>query len=117
VRFKLDENIPEEAKDIFNNRFDVHSVQQEGLTGAEDDLLWKACQSEQRFLITQDLDFPDITSFLPGTHAGILLLRLKNPSRKALVAKLARILDEQAFEGWARCFVAATDSKIRISRP
>ncbi len=41
-------------------------------------------QTEERFLITQDLDFSDMRRYGPGTHAGLLLVRIGQPGRQVL---------------------------------
>lgn len=78
MKIKLDENIPSDLK----MAGDVDTVEQEGLAGRDDATVWRAAQSEGRFLVTQDLDFSDLRRFQLGTHCGILLLRLSNPSRQ-----------------------------------
>ena len=55
---------------------DVDSVRAEQLTGRADPDVWGAAQAAQRVLITQDLDFSDMRRYTPGTHAGLLLVRL-----------------------------------------
>jgi predicted nuclease of predicted toxin-antitoxin system len=42
----------------------------EGLAGHSDPDVWRATQTAERFLITQDLDFSDLRAFAPGTHHG-----------------------------------------------
>jgi len=59
------------------------------LAGRNDDEVWEAAQAANRFLITQDLDFSDVRRFTPGTHAGLLLVRLAHPGRNALVVRVA----------------------------
>lgn len=94
MRIKLDENIPVTARHVLENVFsDIHSVFDENLSGVDDGMLWDMCQQEQRFLITQDLDFSDTRKFSPGTHCGILLLRLKNPSATAIKALLKELVN------------------------
>ncbi len=48
-------------------------------------IVGSAAQRDGRFLITQDLDFSDARRFAPGTHYGILLMRLRSPGRLELV--------------------------------
>jgi len=112
VRIKLDENIPTGVKDLLPSH-DVHSVFDEGLAGSEDLVLWEVAQAEGRFLITQDLDFSDLRRFLPGSHAGILLIRLKSPSLEFLMTRIKEVIP-QTLEDWKGCFVVATESKIRV---
>jgi hypothetical protein len=82
-----------------------------------DDELWQAAQREGRLLITQDLDFSDIRAFAPGKHHGLLLIRLRLPSRQALIARLIDIFRRENVSSWMRCFVVVTDRKIRVRRP
>jgi len=89
MRIKLDENLPMALVGTLSAMgHEVHSVRDEGLTGKSDTEVWIAAQSETRFLVTQDLDFSDTRQFVPGTHHGILLVRLRNPSRSDLLEKV-----------------------------
>jgi predicted nuclease of predicted toxin-antitoxin system len=115
---KLDENMPERLALLLREHgHDVETVHDEGLTGSDDPTVWGAAQAEQRFFITQDLDFSDVRAFAPGTHAGLLLVRLHIPSRSALAGRIATIINSEAVENWKRCFVVATDRKLRVLRP
>lgn len=118
MRIKLDENLPVSLIEILTQLgHDVDSVQQEGLQGAPDPDVWAGAQEAKRFLVTQDLDFSDVREFAPGTHFGILLVRLANPSRRALGTYIESLFRAEGVERWARCFVVATDTKIRVRWP
>lgn len=117
MKIKLDKNIPVGEPIPAWGKLDVDTVADEGLAGADDVTVFEAAQREGRFLITQDLDFSDVRRFTPGTHAGLLLLRLRDPSRRALQERLEVIFRYEDIESWSGCFVVATDSKIRIRRP
>ncbi len=73
-------------------------------------------QREGRTLITQDLDFSDSRRFTPGTHCGVVLVRLHSPSRLRLVERLEEVFQAEAVSEWAGCFVVVTDQKIRVRR-
>ncbi len=116
MKIKLDENLPARLKNalaMFGHETDT--VNDEGLTGRPDQDVWQAAQTEARFLITQDMDFSDTRKFAPGTHAGLLLVRLREPSAKMLLDKVSAVVAE--FEKWRDCFVVLTDHKLRIRRP
>lgn len=118
MKIKLDENLPLRLVSLLTELgHDVHTPRDEGLTGAEDARIWESAQAEKRFLITQDLDFSDVRRFEPGTHAGILLVRLQEPSRKALIERVEALFRQEAVQGWVGCFVVATERKVRIRRP
>jgi predicted nuclease of predicted toxin-antitoxin system len=61
MRIKLDENLPASLAIVLTNlHHDVHTVADENLSGRSDHEIWEAAQQDQRFLITQDLDFSDL---------------------------------------------------------
>jgi len=118
MRTKLDENVPSTLVDeLAVLGHDVDSVKQEGLKGFDDDKIWEAAQLSGRFLITQDLDFSDIRKFKPGTHHGLLLIRFHNPGRRVLKERITRLFESEDTNSCKKCFIVATDSKIRIRRP
>jgi predicted nuclease of predicted toxin-antitoxin system len=118
MRIKLDENLPTSLVEaLVQLGHDADSVQQEGLQGSPDPDVWAAAQAAKRFLVTQDLDFSDLRQFAPGTHYGLLLVRLANPSRRALKTYIEVLFQAEDVERWARCFVVATDTKIRVRQP
>jgi len=118
MKIKLDENLPLRlAASLHNLGHDVHTVHGERLMGHADWEIWKAAQKESRFLITQDLDFSDLRRFAPGSHYGILLIRLHSPNRRNLAERIAELFQKENVGEWARCFVVATELKIRILRP
>ena len=118
MRIKLDENLPVTLAPLLSVlEHDVDTVPEEQLQGRRDPVIWQAAQTAERFLITQDMDFSDIRQFRPGTHRGILLLRLRTPGRTALTARLVSIFQTEDVESWSHCFVVATERKIRVVRP
>lgn len=74
-------------------------------------------QKESRFLITQDMDFSDLRKFVPGSHHGILLVRLHSPNRKNLIGRVIELFQKESVAEWAGCFVVATELNIRVQKP
>jgi predicted nuclease of predicted toxin-antitoxin system len=117
MRVKLDENLPAVLTDVFAAfGHEADTAPQEGLTGRPDDEIWNAAMSSERFLCTQDLDFSDARKFVPGTHPGLLIIRLGNPSRRALLERIRQILQTEDVESWKGALVIATESRIRVRR-
>jgi predicted nuclease of predicted toxin-antitoxin system len=117
MKIKLDENLPVHlAAILINLRHDVHTIAKENLSGKSDREVWEAAQQDERFLITQDLDFSDLRRFAPGTHSGILLVRLHSPDRESLIRRISEVFRQEEVEGWSKCFVVATERKVRIIR-
>ena len=117
MKVKLDENIPVSLVEALASLgHDVQTVIGQGLTGRADAEIWRQCQLEDRLLMTQDLDFSDARKFQPGSHAGIVLVRLQNPGRVALFGLLSSIFRNHDIEAWKGCFVVLSETKIRIRR-
>jgi predicted nuclease of predicted toxin-antitoxin system len=118
MRVKLGENLPARLADALAALgHDVDTVPNEGLQGNADPDIWDAAQRSQRFLVTQDLDFSDLRKFLPGSHHGILLVRLRHASRRYLTERIRQIFETEDVESWGGAFVVCTESKIRARRP
>jgi predicted nuclease of predicted toxin-antitoxin system len=118
MRIKLDEMLPAALVDILSDlSHDVETVQMEKLSGAPDDTIWDAAGTENRFLISQDLDFSDVRKFAPGDHPGILIVRLRRPGRKALTECIASFFKSDDAVDLDGCFVVLTERKARIRRP
>lgn len=116
MKIKLDENLPARIAGVLSALgHDVHTVPDEGLAGRPDEDIWQAVVKEERFLITQDLDFSDMRRYAPGTHPGLLLLRLREPGTRALTAAISALAADIA--SWQGCFVVATGNKVRVKRP
>lgn len=117
MRIKLDEDLP--AKAAMRLRMlghDVDNVLDEGLGGQNDDAVWTAAQNEDRFFITQDLDFSDLRRFAPGTHHGMMLVRIPEEEQPRLSDHLVAWFTNQDCESWSGVFVVATPRKLRVSR-
>ena len=118
MKIKLDENLPERLVwELSRLGHDVDTVRAEHLAGQGDEQAWQATQSGNRFLITQDLDFSDMRLYIPGTHAGLLLVRLAQPGRDALVERISALFATEPVDQWQHCLVVATDHKVRVKRP
>ncbi|MCX7007595.1 MAG: DUF5615 family PIN-like protein, partial [Kiritimatiellaeota bacterium] len=82
MRIKLDENLPSDLAEVLRlHGHDVDTVVTENLTGHPDETVWEAVGKAGRFFITTDLDFSDVRRYRPGTHAGVLLIRLHTEGR------------------------------------
>lgn len=101
--FKIDENLPPEASTILkNDGHDALTVWDQGLQGRSDTHIASVCREERRTLITLDLDFADIRTFPPVQFAGLIVMRLNNQSRTAVLKALRRLLpifDKERIDG------------------
>ncbi|MFZ0427037.1 MAG: DUF5615 family PIN-like protein [Acidobacteriota bacterium] len=75
MRLKLDENLGRSAVELFREAgHDVATVWEEELGGASDQNIIKIARSEERCLVTLDLDFANPLLFPPTESAGVAVL-------------------------------------------
>jgi predicted nuclease of predicted toxin-antitoxin system len=72
MKFKLDENLPLAARDVFSEAgYDALSVHDQAVAGAADEHLAQICRAEERILVTLDLDFADIRLYPPHDFPAV----------------------------------------------
>ncbi|MBI4700184.1 MAG: DUF5615 family PIN-like protein [Deltaproteobacteria bacterium] len=117
MRIKVDEDLPAAvARAFVEAGHDALSVADEGLAGADDARLWKVAQSERRLLVTADKGFADIRLHPPGTHAGIVLLRAEQESRRAYIRLAQALIRTGALERLAGGLAVVTPRGTRVRR-
>jgi predicted nuclease of predicted toxin-antitoxin system len=106
VKFKLDENLPASAAVVLAAGHDVDTVPAEDLTGAPDPDVVSAATKVGRILISLDIGLGDIRAYPPGSHAGIVVLRLPDQSATTVAKTISDLasLTELAKPDWiGRC--------------
>ena len=93
MKFKLDENVPRRAVDLFRRRgHDVLMVLDQVHAGVSDPKLAVLVSTEGRALVTLDLDFADIRTYEPGQFPGIVILRPRRGDANTVLSLLERVL-------------------------
>jgi predicted nuclease of predicted toxin-antitoxin system len=119
MRFLLDADMARSCAGVLRNLgHDVSDVRDIGLGSASDDAIFAHAQTERRIIVSADLDFADVREYPPGSHAGIIVLRIPDHFRTAqinrtLEAAIPR-LEEAGVDG--ALVILETDT-IRIRRP
>ncbi len=101
MNIKLDENLPSNSRQpLVDAGHDVDTTADEDLQGAVDALVIERATRDERLLITLDRGLGDIRTYVPGSHAGVVVLRLANQSLESIDAAIqdlaARDLDTLA---------------------
>ena len=103
MNFKLDENLPASAAvALTRTGHDADTVAAEGLQGAPDRDVVTAAATAGRVLITLDQGMGDIRAYPPGSHAGIVVLRLPDQSAATVsqaISDLANLADPATLTG------------------
>jgi len=97
LQFKIDENLHADAAELLRQQgHDAITVYDQNLQGEADTNIANVCRQEQRVIVTLDLDFSDIRQYPPKDYPGIIVLRLNDQSRVAVLNVLRRILPQYA---------------------
>ena len=115
LRFKLDENLPRRVEPALRDLgHDVETALSEGLAGASDPDLLATCTSEDRVLVTLDLDFADIRAYPPGSHRGIWVLRPPNQAFTNVLNSVLAGIRLTAVERTAGQLWVIDEKRVRI---
>jgi predicted nuclease of predicted toxin-antitoxin system len=118
VKFKLDENLPVSSAAILTSiGHDVDTITDEGLIGAPDGDVVAAATAAGRILISLDRGLGDIRAYPPGSHSGIVVLRLTDQSAAAAtkaISDLATLTNPDSLTG---AVAVLQRGLLRIRRP
>jgi predicted nuclease of predicted toxin-antitoxin system len=114
---KVDEDLPSEVCDLLRDAgYDARTVIEQGMAGVADEALWQTVQQERRCLLTADKGFANAVHFPPGSHEGVVLLRLARESRAGYVRLVQAMLASLNLESVRGAIVVIAPDVIRIHR-
>ncbi len=114
MRFKLDENVDVRAEaPLAAAGHNVATVVGQDLGGAVDPVVAEAVRAEERILVTLDRGFADLRTYPPGSHPGIVVLRLHRQGLTSVTAALELLA---GYEGLAE-IGGCTVNRQRRQRP
>jgi len=117
VKVKLDENMPADlATLLVKGGHDVRGVLDERLGGSADSVIVEAAHREERILMTFDTDFADVRHYPPGSHAGIVVFRLRDQRWATLEQPATRLLEQGRLEELATSLAIVTETRVRLRR-
>ncbi|MGH8902891.1 MAG: DUF5615 family PIN-like protein [Egibacteraceae bacterium] len=119
MRVKLDENLGHRTVRLFRDAgHDVATVFDQHLAGAADADVFAVCVSEERVLVTLDLDFANPLRFDPLTTAGIAVLRVPTlPGARDLDEAAARLIAHVEWHSISGHLWIVDRSRIRQYKP
>ena len=113
--FKIDENLPVDiAQLLIKAVHDAKTVNEQRLQGAEDTVLISLCKSENRVLVTLDIDFSDIRAYPPQEFPGIIVLRVGNQSKQHIIKAFQQIVSLVDSEPLRKHLWIVEETVIRI---
>ncbi len=118
MKIKLDENLRKSALVLLRGAgYEAERPLEEGLSGYPDEQIWDFVLNQGMFFITLDVDFSDVRKFPPGTHPGILVLRLSKQGREVVKQTVSKIIKEYTLETLKGSLAIADEYRTRIRRP
>lgn len=115
MRFKIDENLPDELAVLLrDNGHEASTAHDESLNGRPDVDLAAVCKSERRTIVTLDLDFSDITAFPPEEYAGIIVLRVRSQSKAHVLSVFTGVLPIFETEPLDRKLWIVEEERVRV---
>jgi predicted nuclease of predicted toxin-antitoxin system len=93
MRFKVDENLPDELPHRLRAAgWDATSVVEEKLSGCDDVRIQHVCDVEDRILVTFDRGFANIRAYAPEDHPGFIVLRLRSQDKHHVLTVAGRLI-------------------------
>jgi predicted nuclease of predicted toxin-antitoxin system len=119
ARFLIDESLPRSVVALLAGAgHDAVDARDCGLRGARDGAVYARTISEDRVLVSADTDFANTLRFRPGTHPGIVVLRVPSgwsPADRA--HRLMAALDDAVLAAIAGATVIVEPARVRVLRP
>jgi predicted nuclease of predicted toxin-antitoxin system len=115
VKFKVDENLPEELAQLLREAgWESASIVEQHLGGALDPQVTEVCSSEERILITFDRGFANIERYSHTGLPGIIVFRLKRQDKPHVLRVSGRLVQELRRRELRGELWIVHDSRIRI---
>lgn len=112
---KLDENLSDRLLvRVRDAGQDAESVRTEKLDGTADEALFAHCRTEQRTLVTLDLDFSNPLRFSPVKTAGTIVLRPNRPSMPEINNLMEALIDRLKFDSPKERIWIVEAGRVRI---
>ena len=107
MKILVDEHIPLMTVQVLPTMgHDVRDIRGTPDEGIQDDALWEMAQREERLLLTTDKGF---TRYRTVSHHGMLIIRLRRPSRHKIHQRIMQALRQFDDAQWPGLLVVMRD--------
>lgn len=118
MKLKLDENLSRHLKPALAGLgHDVLTVADENLLSQPDAEIARAAKSEQRMLLTLDVEFADLRKYPPGSHPGVILFRPLSLSPLSVNAFITGFVRGTDLEKLDACVAVVDPVHVRVRYP
>jgi predicted nuclease of predicted toxin-antitoxin system len=117
MQLLADENIQQPTVRFLQDRgWDIRWIPDEGLSGADDAIVFGHAQKGCRALLTYNADFVDVRALEATHHSGIIRLRFSNQRQEFVHPHLLAGLEKLRHEDLSDTLVTITDGRIRLRK-
>ncbi len=118
MRFKVDENLPEELVQLFRDAgWDASSVVEQNLGGEDDPRIEQVCVAEDRIIVTFDRGFSNIRAYALDSHPGFVVFRLNSQDKPHVLHVCLRLIAALRERELRNELWIVEESRIRVRRP
>lgn len=118
MKLKLDENLSRHLKpQLIGLGHDVLTVADEQLLSCPDTEVARAAKSENRMLLTLDIEFADLRKYPAGSHPGVVLFRPISMSPHSVNAFISDFVRRTDLERLSGCVAVVDSVHTRIRHP
>jgi predicted nuclease of predicted toxin-antitoxin system len=118
VKLKLDENLSRHLKPVLIAQgHDVLAAADENLLSRPDTEIASAATTEQRMLLTLDVEFADLRKYPPGSHPGIVLFRPVSLDPLSVNSFIADFVGSTDLRRLVGCVAAVEPGRVRVRSP
>jgi predicted nuclease of predicted toxin-antitoxin system len=93
---------------------DVVHLRDQGLQRLPNGAIFEKAATEQRVVLTFDLDFGEIVALSGGSRTSVILFRLRDARSETVIARLERVLEESSDALTRGAIVIVEDSRHRV---
>lgn len=117
MRFLIDMPLsPELVSWLFQRGHNAIHASEVGLAFASDVIILEHARSEQRIIITADLDYPRILALTKAEEPGLILFRGGNYSNQEVIERLGRVFELITNEELSNSIIVIEKKRIRRRR-
>jgi predicted nuclease of predicted toxin-antitoxin system len=117
IQFLLDENMPPVVgRFLRDKRFNVKEVRVTLSRGAQDDSVIALARQELRVLVTFDKHFSNLLVYPPGSHYGIIRIRIHPPLIVDIISALDQLLTKFDIETMRGSLIVLEREGFRVRR-
>lgn len=114
MRFLADENIaPSVVATLRKDGHDVVSIFEES-PGVSDEAVLSRGFNERRIVLTHDRDLGNILRYPVASHAGVILLRLRDQRPASVIEMINKILDRIPARQFEKRLVLVNEFEVRF---